>query len=59
MNKDYARKLVTDLKLDDRCRVVYRVGLRQEEKNRPIKITIANLAEKVMANLKNLIGISK
>ena len=60
-NTDYAKKLMTDLKIDDKTKNVIRIGKLQEEKNRPIKITLTNLADKenVMANLKNLKGIDK
>ena len=60
-NTDYAKKLMTDLKIDDKTKNVIRIGKLQEDKNRPIKITLRNLEdkEKVMTNLKNLKGIDK
>lgn len=60
-NTDYAKKLMTDLKIDDKTKNAIRIGKPQEEKNRPIKIFLTNLADKenVMANLKNLKGIDK
>ena len=52
---------MTDLKIDDKTKNVIRIGKLQEEKNRPIKITLRNLEdkEKVMTNLKNLKSIEK
>ena len=52
---------MTDLKIDDKTKNVIRIGKLQEDKNRPIKITLRNLEdkEKVMTNLKNLKGIDK
>ena len=60
-NTDYAKKLMTDLKIDDKTKNVIRIGKLQEDKNRPIKITLRNLEdkEKVMTNLKNLKSIDK
>ena len=60
-NTDYAKNLPTDLKSNDKTKNVIRIGKLQEEKNRPIKITLRNLEdkEKVMTNLKNLKGIDK
>ena len=60
-NTDYAKKLMTDLKIDDKTKNVIRIGKLQEEKNRPIKITLRNLEdkEKVMTNLKNLKSIEE
>ena len=51
---------MADLKIDDKDKNVIRIG-KLQEKNRPIKITLTNLADKenVMANLKNLKGIDK
>ena len=52
---------MTDLKIDDKTKNVIRIGKLQEEKNRPIKITLRNLEdkEKINTNLKNLKSIEK